>query len=77
MTVTYANNVNVGTATASATYAGDANYIRQQRLGDLRDHEGGDDHDGDLPGQRDLHRRGDRAVHGGRDGTDAERPRWP
>ena len=26
MTVTYANNTNAGTATADATYAGDANH---------------------------------------------------
>ena len=50
--VTYTNNINVGTATASATYAGDANHSGSSDTETFAIDPGGVDDGGDLPGGR-------------------------
>ena len=57
----YANNINVGTASASYTLCRRRQPRRQQRLGHVRDHQGG------LVDGRDLHAR-QRDLHGQRPG---------
>jgi hypothetical protein len=64
VTVTYTDSVNVGTATANATYPGDSNHESSSDSEDVRDHQGDLDHDAHLPGKPAVHRFGDRAVYG-------------
>ena len=70
--VRYADNTDAGTASASASYAGDANHEADIGLGDVRDREGSLDHRRDLPDERHLHRVCAHAVLG-----DRHRGRWP
>ena len=68
LAVTYAGNINAGTATASASYPGSANYLPSNGSQTFTIDAGCDDDDGDLYcGAVHLHRCGHRALHGDRD----------
>ena len=62
-TPSYTNNTNAGTASASYTFAGDANHTGSNGLQELHDRPGVLDDDRDLPGERHLRRLGPDAVH--------------
>ena len=55
LTVSYTNNTNAGTATASASFAGDAKSCSEQQHGELHDHSGSSNGDVEQPGAV-LHR---------------------
>ena len=66
LTVVYANNVNAGTASASASYAGSANYLASSNGTTLHDRQGDPDAVGDQLAGRPMTARPRRPTWGAR-----------
>ena len=64
LTVSYTGNINVGTATANASWTGDANDEGSTGSRQFRHHQSYIHCDSELPGECGLHRRGADTLHG-------------